>query len=111
MKERYRSNQLLITMGEDFAFQHAQKYFERSDAFVDYFNTNVGPSNNVYLTYSTPAIFIDAVRQDNVEWPTKYDDLFPYGSDSMSNWVGFYSSRPLDKAYYRRGSQLLSSAE
>ncbi len=71
---------------------------------MDYFNREFGEDNKVLLTYSTPSMFIDAVAHDNVLWPTKYDDLFPYGSDSQSYWTGFYSSRPLDKARYRRGA-------
>ena len=49
---------------------------------MDYFNREFGEENKVLLTYSTPSMFIDAVAHDNVLWPTKYDDLFPYGSDS-----------------------------
>ena len=29
-----------------------------------------------------------------MEWPTKYDDFFPYSSDPHWFWSGFYSSRP-----------------
>ena len=53
--------------------------------------------------YSTPSNYIDAIRQDkNIEWPVKYDDMFPYSDAADSYWTGFYSSRPNDKFMYRR---------
>jgi lysosomal alpha-mannosidase len=110
MRKYYRSDQLLITMGEDFSFRNAKNYFERSDSFIKYFNEHTGKDNNIKLIYSTPSMYIDAVNKANVKWPTRYNDMFPYGSDYSSYWTGFFSSRPLDKAIIRKGSQLFLSA-
>lgn len=43
---------------------------------------------------STPQTYINALKQENVEWPTKNEDLLPYASDPARYWTGFYSSRP-----------------
>lgn len=48
---------------------------------IKYFNENVGSENNIELIYSTPSIYIDAIAAENIEWPSKYDDLFPYADD------------------------------
>jgi hypothetical protein len=54
-------------------------------------------------------MFIDAVNKENVSWPIKYDDLFPYTSNPGASWVGYFTSRPIDKAMIRRGAQLMQS--
>jgi hypothetical protein len=36
---------------------------------------------NIELIYSTPSMYIDAISAQNIKWPTKYDDLFPYADN------------------------------
>jgi hypothetical protein len=43
---------------------------------------------------STPQTYVNALKFENVEWPTRGDDLIPYASDPARYWTGFYSSRP-----------------
>ena len=38
------------------------------------------------------------------EFPTKYDDMFPYADYPDAYWTGFFSSRANDKEYIRRAS-------
>jgi hypothetical protein len=109
MQQSYRGNHLLVPMGDDFAFTNAASFFQQSDAFIKYFNENTGKTFNITLVYSTPSMYIDALKKDNVTWPTKYDDMFPYiennmGGTGFHSWVGFFTSRPLDKAMIRRAS-------
>jgi len=77
---------------------------------IKYFNENVGLENNIELIYSTPSMYVDAIAAENIEWPTKYDDLFPYADDDSSFWTGYFSSRANDKGYMRRASQTLHSS-
>ena len=49
------------------------------------------------LLYSTPSQYIDALKEENIEWPVKYDDMFPYADKDQSYWTGFYTSRPNKK--------------
>ena len=106
----YRANNLFVPMGDDFRFQNAHQYFRSSDKLINYFNENVGLENNIELIYSTPSMYVDAIAAENIEWPTKYDDLFPYADDENSYWTGYFSSRANDKGYMRRASQTLHSS-
>ena len=55
-------------------------------------------------------MYVDAIAAENIEWPTKYDDLFPYADNENSYWTGYFSSRANDKGYMRRASQTLHSS-
>jgi len=77
---------------------------------IKYFNQGLGLENNIELIYSTPSMYIDAIAAENIEWPTKYDDLFPYADNRDSYWTGYFSSRANDKGYMRRASQTLHSS-
>ena len=106
----YRANNLFVPMGDDFRFQNAHQYFRSSDKLINYFNENVGLENNIELIYSTPSMYVDAIAAEKIEWPTKYDDLFPYADNENSYWTGYFSSRANDKGYMRRASQTLHSS-
>ena len=56
------------------------------------------------MIYSTPSIYIDSIAKQNIVWPTKYDDMFPYSDNENSYWTGYFSSRANDKGYMRRAS-------
>lgn len=59
------------------------------------------------LVYSTPSKYIDAISagaNSQIQWPTKYDDMFPYADNPLSYWTGYFTSRAADKEYVRRGS-------
>jgi len=62
------------------------------------------------LMYSTPSAYIDALKKENITWPTKYDDAFPYADDEYSYWTGYFTSRPNLKDYIRKGSHTLHSS-
>lgn len=63
------------------------------------------------LQYSTPSNYIDAIAQENIQWPTKYDDMFPYADDENSFWTGYFTSRANAKGYVRRGSRNMHSSQ
>ena len=63
--------------------------------------------DDVELIYSTPSTYIKTVMNQNVVWPTKYDDMFPYANTIYGYWTGFYTSRPNSKDYIKRASTLL----
>lgn len=33
---------------------------------------------HIKLIYSTPSKYVDSIAAENIKWPTKYDDMFPY---------------------------------
>jgi lysosomal alpha-mannosidase len=86
------------------------KYFKSSDAMIKYYNENLGAEFNIKLIYSTPSMYIDSLAEEQIEWPTKYDDIFPYADDKDSYWTGYFSSRANDKGYMRTVSHHLHSS-
>jgi lysosomal alpha-mannosidase len=106
----YNSNNILITMGDDFRFQNAAEYFKSSNALIEYYNENFGEEHNIELIYSTPSMYVDAVNAEELTWTTKYDDMFPYANDEYSYWTGFFTSRANDKELIRRAERTLHAS-
>ena len=53
---------------------------------------------------STPQTYIDALKEENVTWPTQYNDMFPF-SDKKDNYhTGVFSSRPGTKKFVKDAS-------
>eukprot|EP00349_Pseudokeronopsis_sp_Brazil_P004115 CAMPEP_0202973784 /NCGR_PEP_ID=MMETSP1396-20130829/53978_1 /ASSEMBLY_ACC=CAM_ASM_000872 /TAXON_ID= /ORGANISM="Pseudokeronopsis sp., Strain Brazil" /LENGTH=101 /DNA_ID=CAMNT_0049706459 /DNA_START=309 /DNA_END=611 /DNA_ORIENTATION=- len=98
-KESYRTNHMFVVMGGDFCFMNGKMYFDSVDKLINYFNNK---HDDVTLMYSTPSIYVDAIKEAGVEFPTKYDDFWPYADNDTSMWTGFYTSRANDKEYIRR---------
>ena len=84
----YRGNHMLIPMGCDFAFGNARMNFKSTD---------------VTLIYSTPGMYLDALKTQEIAWPTNYDDMFPYADQKEDYWTGFFTSRANAKSEVRFG--------
>lgn len=97
-------------MGDDFNFMNAKQYFESSDRMIRYFNENYSEKNNIKLIYSTPSMYVDALAQLDEQWPTKYDDMFPYSDCVNCFWTGYFSSRANDKGYVRHLSHTMQAS-
>ena len=98
MREHYRSPNLLIPMGGDFFFKNAHKIFLNTDKLIKNFNAKY---SDFKLVYSTPESYLKAVHAANVEWPVKYDDMFPYADGEHAYWTGYFTSRPNSKGLFR----------
>ena len=77
------------------------------DRLITYMNANM---QNVTLFYSTPGMYLDALKAQNLTWPVKYDDMFPYADFNNSYWTGYFSSRANAKKYIRDGSANLHAS-
>ena len=55
-------------------------------------------------------MYIDAVAAENITWPTKYDDIFPYADNEAAYWTGYFTSRANDKKYIRDAGHTLYSS-
>mmetsp|Transcript_30443 Transcript_30443/g.29834 ORF Transcript_30443/g.29834 Transcript_30443/m.29834 type:complete len:157 (+) Transcript_30443:759-1229(+) len=106
-RKHYKTNHLFITMGDDFNYMNAKMYFKSMDKLIDRFNEKY---EDVTLIYSTPSEYLDAIYAMDVEWPTKYDDLFPYADNSQAYWTGYFTSRSNLKEYIRRASRHLTAS-
>jgi hypothetical protein len=76
------------------------------DILMKHFNAKY---SNVQLQYSTPTEYLTAVHDADIEWPTKYDDMFPYADNADGFWTGYFTSRAHLKGFVRRGSKELNA--
>ncbi|XP_028968293.1 lysosomal alpha-mannosidase-like [Galendromus occidentalis] len=116
----YRTNNLLVTMGEDFNYMDAHKWFSNMDSLIEYINRNNytverdGEYLEMNLIYSTPTCYSRASAHQN--YSVNRADFFPYAyPDEHSFWTGYFTSRPSFKylvrwatGIYRAASQILS---
>ncbi|XP_063544866.1 lysosomal alpha-mannosidase-like [Cydia strobilella] len=110
MSKAYRTNNILVTMGDDFNYLDASLWFNNIDKLIKYTNLKAIKENlNVKLFYSTPACYLKAVKDANPTLPIKQDDFFPYGSDSHAYWTGYYTSRPTTKWMEREANNYLQT--
>ncbi|CAO1353625.1 unnamed protein product [Diamesa tonsa] len=107
IQKSYQSNNLLLTMGEDFNFQSAQMWFKNLDKLIKYTNLRQKNGSKVNLFYSTPSCYLKSLHEANLTWTTKTDDFFPYASDPHAFWTGYFTSRPTLKRFERTGNHFL----
>lgn len=103
----YNTNNIILTMGEDFNFQNAEMWFMNLDKLIKYINAKNDSSFNIF--YSTPSCYLKAVNEHNknVNWTRKTDDFFPYASDVHTYWTGYFTSRSTLKYFERIGNNFL----
>lgn len=61
--------------------------------------------------YSTPGEYLQALKDQNLTWPLKYDDMFPYADQAEDFWTGYYTSRPNSKKQVRDAQANLHSSQ
>ncbi|XP_050677928.1 lysosomal alpha-mannosidase-like [Leptidea sinapis] len=107
---RYRSNNVIVTMGGDFTYQEAGMWYHNLDKLIEYANLKSAKDGlNITLFYSTPDCYLKAVRDANPTLPIKQDDFFPYASDPTAYWTGYFTSRPTTKYFEREGNDFLQA--
>ncbi|XP_019849873.1 PREDICTED: lysosomal alpha-mannosidase-like, partial [Amphimedon queenslandica] len=98
--KHYKTNNIMMTMGEDFMYENAHEWYDNLDKLIKYVNTMSNGSINVM--YSTPSIYLKYLNEEkNVMWSTKSDDFFPYADSPWDYWTGYFTSRPAIKRYER----------
>lgn len=96
----YRGDHLLQTNGCDFSFANARMNFMSTDRFIEYFNAR---NPNIKIIYSTPGMYLDAIKAQGVAYPIKTDDMFPYSDNTEDFWTGYFTSRANSKKQNRDG--------
>lgn len=97
----YLGNHMLVPFGCDFTYANARMNFEQMDRLIAYFNEH--NTANITLMYSTPGTYLDALHSQNLTWPVKYDDMFPYSDNPQDYWAGYFTSRQAAKKQVRDG--------
>nr|NP_609253.1 lysosomal alpha-mannosidase VI [Drosophila melanogaster]AAF52711.2 lysosomal alpha-mannosidase VI [Drosophila melanogaster] len=109
--QHYRSNHIMIPMGDDFQYEDAQVNFKNMDKLIKYVNERQAEGSTFNLFYSTPACYLNSLHEGLQTWPNKTQDFFPYGSDDNSYWTGYFTSRPTQKRFERDGNHILQVAK
>eukprot|EP00095_Tigriopus_kingsejongensis_P004818 maker-scaffold769_size100554-snap-gene-0.18 protein:Tk04818 transcript:maker-scaffold769_size100554-snap-gene-0.18-mRNA-1 annotation:"lysosomal alpha-mannosidase (mannosidase alpha class 2b member 1)" len=111
-RAHYKSeNHLMFTMGDDFTYEEAGPFYSEMDTLIALANQRTNETG-VHLLYSTPSCYIKSLNDEQeVQWPEKNDDFFPYASGENSYWSGYFTSRPTFKFHERKASILLQSAK
>ena len=90
-------NQVLIPMGQDFQYTHAEKWYTNMDKLIRAVKAR---HTDVDIFYSTPNCYINAVHSMNVTYNERSVDYLTY-------WVGYYANRPALKYQDRRTNNIL----
>lgn len=77
------------------------------DRLINYFNNHI---ENITLVYSTPGIYLDAIISQNLSYPVKFDDMFPYADQKNEYWSGYFTSRANSKGQVRDGQRNLHAS-
>ncbi len=86
----FRTNRLMIPWGDDFHWSNAHLTFQNIEATIDYFNAKY---DDIELIMSTPSEYVQALKELDVSWPVRYDDMFPYADQPEDYWTGYFTSR------------------
>ncbi|XP_067124288.1 lysosomal alpha-mannosidase [Centruroides vittatus] len=105
--KNYRTNHIIMTMGNDFNYQYAESWFKNLDKLMYYVNQQQKHGRKINVFYSTPSCYLKAVQKKNETWKIKTDDFFPYASDPHAFWTGYFTSRPSVKGYFRLANNIL----
>ena len=83
----YATNHTVITMGMDFYYQSAEKWFSNLDLLISAVNS-LTPREKVHIFYSTPSCYARSLNELKHAWPIKLDDFFPYADAPEAYWTG-----------------------
>lgn len=107
----YRTNHLMVPMGDDFNYQSAEMNYKNMDKLIKYVNERQKSGSKINIVYSTPSCYLKSLHEQLTNWPVKLEDFFPYSTDQHSYWTGYYSSRPTQKRFERYGNHMLQTCK
>ena len=62
------------------------------------------------VMYSTPYKYLKALEEQEIVWPNRYNDMFPYADSVNDYWTGYFTSRANSKAQIRQTQRNLHAA-
>ncbi|KAI6220621.1 Alpha-mannosidase [Aphelenchoides fujianensis] len=98
MQPYYRTNHLLIAIGDDFFFGSDNDFednYRNYKAIAEHVNSN--PDYKMKIKFATLADYFDALHSENVRLPVLRGDFFPYTENREGPhawWTGYFVHRP-----------------
>jgi len=105
----YRSNVVLIPLGDDFRYQNeleAENQFVNYQKIFDHVNANM---KGVSIQFGTLSDYFNAIKGKFTP-PILKGSFFTYSDIDEDYWSGYFTSRPYDKALSRRLESVLYAA-
>ena len=62
------------------------------------------------MLYSTPGMYMDAIKKQNAKYNVKENDIFPYADSTDNYWTGYFTSRANSKKQTRDGQYNLHAS-
>ena len=109
----YRTNTVLIPLGDDFRYrsiQEADAQYDNYSLIIDYINKNV---DNVDIQFGTLSDYFQTIMYDKsrrFDPPILKGSFFTYSDREQDYWSGYYTSRIFDKALDRQLERVLYAA-
>lgn len=97
----FRTNQVLIPWGCDFAHDFAHQDYQLMDAIITGINGNPD-KYGMELFYSSPRRYVNKISSfTNDVWPENHYDYFVYADGNNAYWSGYFTSRAEYKGWER----------
>lgn len=110
-QQSYATRHIIFTMGADFHYSNAENWFTNLDKLIALVNEKQKEGSNINALYSTPSCYLYHLNQQNMTWPEKTDDFFPYAHKPNAFWTGYYTSRAAFKSYVRQSNNILKACK
>ncbi|KAH8410107.1 hypothetical protein KR009_006064, partial [Drosophila setifemur] len=111
LAKKYRSNHIMVPMGDDFQYENAYMNYNNMDKLIKYVNERQASGSKYNVFYSTAGCYVNSLHQSLQSWPNKTQDFLPHSHEAKSFWTGFFTSRPTQKRFERDGNHILQVAK